>query len=242
MRISPSLLIAALFLPISAASAQNTSGVPEADVVAGEKPLGYRAAYSFEDGGADGFAHRFHYQQSLGDDWRLRLIFLQSVRGGGSFEFRSAQVQAQRQLFEAADHGGWSSAVRFDGVIPLADGQPGRARVDWINTIDLDDRWQARGVLLIGREVGAAARDGFGLETRAEATYKFDNGVRLGAQLFDSFNTTASCGSFDEQSHQLGFVIKGGLARGLTYNAGALFGLSRAAADVDLRLFLDYSL
>lgn len=230
-------------LAAAPAWAQNTSSVSGSDVKEGTRAFEYRAAFAPEnDGQPSAFAHRLHYVHAFDGSWQAKVIVTQSERGGAALKTRDVSFEVMHQFLESEDTGGWDSAIRFDGRVPTADNRPGRARADWLNSIDFGDGWQVRGNVYVGHEIGDLAKDGFTLETREELTHKFDNGVRIGAQMFNNFNTTAHFGSFDEQRHQLGPVIKGKLSKHLGYNAGVLFGLSGKAPDADFRLFISYSL
>lgn len=230
-------------LATAPAYAQNTSGVSGSDVKAGDQEFEYRAAFAPEyDGKPSAFAHRLSYKQAFDGSWSAKIIALQSERGGGSLEFRSVSIEVVKQFLESEDTGGWDSAFRVDGLIPTEDNRPGRVRAAWLNSVDFGDGWQVRGNIYMGREIGDLAKDGLTLETREELTRKLENGMRIGAQMFDNFNTTAHLGSFDEQRHQLGPVIKGKLSKHLGYNAGVLFGISDKAPDTDFRLFVTYTL
>lgn len=225
------------------AAAQNTSNVSGSDVKAGARTLEYRAAFAPEhDGEPSAFQHRLHYRRAFGERWGAKIAAVQNERGGGDLEFRSILVEVQRQILESEDTGGWDSAFRFDGRIPTEDNRPGRARADWLNSIDFGEGWRLRANVYLGHEIGDLARDGFTLETREEVTRKFDGGMRIGAQMFNNYNTTAHLGSFDEQRHQLGPVVKGEIGEHLGFTASVLFGLSEEAPDTDFRLFLSYSL
>jgi hypothetical protein len=231
----------ALCLFAAPAAAQNISGVSGADVKAGDTSIQYRAGFSAEDDGAEeAFAHRLHLQHSFDDSWFGRVIVFQGKRGSAPLTTRSVGLEFVRQFVESENSGGWDSAIRVDGLIPV-ERMPGRARIAWLNTVELNDRWEVRGNIYLSRAFGDAAADGLSIETREEATYKLDSGVRIGAQMFNNFNTTAHFGGFDEQRHQAGPVLKAKLADRVKLEAGALFGLSRAASDADFRVFLNYS-
>ncbi len=218
------------------ASAQNTSGLAGPEVKAGDRTLEYRVAYSANDSAPESFAHRLHYQQSLDDSWRLRIVASAIDREGGAFDFRAVQLHAFWQFVESEEKG-WDSALVSQLSVQTDNGD-GRFRLGWSSSIDLAPRWQVGGVIFAGREFGDSARGGAALELRGETTYRVSGALSVGAQMFSDLNTTADFGSFDEQRHQLGFMFKGKLAKRLSYNAGALFGVSEAAPDVDLRLFL----
>jgi len=234
-------LLWALFIS-GDAFAQSTSGVSGSDVKAGENLFEYRFSYSPENDGRDeGFAHRFHFQHGFSDSWRGRVLLSFGKRGAETLKAQTASVEILHQFKESEDTGGWDSAVRFDGNIPLQDGISGRARIAWHNAYSFENDVELRGVILLGHEFGDRAHDGVTIETREEITYKLSSGARIGAQLFDNYGTTAHFGSFNEQKHQLGPVFKGKLSNHVKYELSALFGLSHAASDADFRLFASYS-
>lgn len=232
---------AAFWLSAGPAAAQNTSGVSSPEIDPGEREFGYRIAYAAQDDGApSSFSHRFHYQQAVTDNLRLRLVGSFRDRDNATLDFASIAAEARWQLIESETHG-WDGALIFHFTAPTSAGRPERLRLGFPASVDLTERWQARAVFFTGVEIGEASRDGALLEARAETTYKLPNGMRVGAQMFSDFNTTAETGAFDEQSHQLGFVVKGELSKRLSYETGALFGVSQAASDADLRLFMSYA-
>lgn len=239
-------LAAALTAALSIASpalAQSVSGVSGADVKAGDDSFEYRAAFSPEnDGKEEGFAHRLHFQHAFDDSWRARVIVAQGKRGSEALTTQSVSVEILRQFLESEKTGGWDSAIRIDGTIPVEDGRPGRARVAWLNGVEFGERWDARANIYFAREFGDQRKDGVSIETREELTYKLDSGIKVGAQMFNSYGTTDHFGSFDNQKHQLGPVVKGKLGKHVKYEFSTLFGISRAASDADIRLFVSYAL
>lgn len=234
------LLISLAFLMLACggeAYSQNISGVSSAKVAAGEREIGYRAAYRLDGESADGFAQRFHYQQSLDDRWRVRVIALQSDERG-DLKFRSAQIEALMQFVEGDESGGWDSAIRADGTIPLEDLRPGRARLGWLNQYNAGGGWELRADLFVAHDIGGLARNSFMLEARAEASYRVAQGLRIGVQSYNSAFTV----DLGDQRRQLGLVIKRHITRRLAIEASALFGLSQDSPDADLRTFLALAL
>lgn len=225
------------------ALAQSTSNVSGSDVNAGEDLFEYRFAYSPENDGKDeGFVHRLHYQHGFSDAWRGRILLTLGKRGADPLKAQIASVEILHQFKESEDTGGWDSAIRIDGNIPLEDGRPGRARIGWHNSYEFENHVELRGVLLLGHEFGDRAKDGMSIETREELSYKLPSGVRIGAQIFDIYGTTDHFGSFNEQKHQLGPIIKGRLGKHARYEFSTLFGVSHAASDADIRFVFSYAL
>lgn len=236
--LTASLAAAGICLP---ASAQNISGVSGADVTANAAKFEYRAGYTPETNGDESaFAHRFNLQYGLDARWRIRAMLVQTDTGGAGLKTQDVSLEVMNQILESENAGGWDSAIRVDGRIPVADDRPGRVRVAWINNVDLGAGWAVRANIYTGKEIGDLAKDGITLETREEITYAAGNGIKVGAQLLNKFNTTANFGDFDEQRHQIGPVLKGRLFANIKYETSVLFGLSDAASDVDLRFFVSH--
>lgn len=233
-------LIAAAFF-VDGACAQNLSAVPSPDISPGDRSVDFRAGYALNEGGAaDVYSHRFHYQQAVGDDWRFRVIVQQNKRDGESIKTQSIQLQALTQFVRSETSGGWDSGVRFDGFIPVEGGRAGRVRVAWLNSLKLDPRWQVRGDVFVSRDIGDNAAAGLFLEIREEMICKTSDQLSLGAQFFHNLNTTDRFGSFNEQRHQFGPVAKMKLSKRLGLEASALFGASRAASDIEIRMAAAY--
>jgi hypothetical protein len=243
MRLSPFLvvLLVAFGAASSEAAAQSVSSVSGAEVKRGAE-FEYRAGYAREDDGhPEGFAQRFHFQYGFDDGWRGRIIVIQSKHGAEALQTRSVSLEIQKQILESKKTGGWSSAIRVEGLIPVQQAAPGKAKLAWLNTFELDARWQLRGNVYFNHSFGDNAVDGISIETREEATYKLPRDVKIGVQAFNFFNTTARFGSFDEQKHQIGPVVKGKIGKRVKYEISTLFGVSRAASDTDFRVFFGYS-
>ncbi|MEX0643712.1 MAG: hypothetical protein WD076_00255 [Parvularculaceae bacterium] len=224
------------------ALAQDVNGAPNPDVNAGDASVSLRLAYIPASGGAPyGFAEQLAFQKSLSGKWSVRASVQHGTRGGGDFSFRAAQVDGLYQFAEDQDVG-WDGSILVAVRMPDEGDGPGRAGGAFAAKVMLDDRWEVRGVVFAGGEFGLNARNGMTLGTRLEATRDIGALVRVGALLVDGYNTTAHFGGFNEQSHQLGVVLKGFLSRAISYNAGATFGISEAAAASEFRLFLFYAL
>jgi len=219
----------------------NTSSVFSPDVSEGDRSVEYRSSFEpGEDGGPDIFAHRLHYQQSLNEQTRWRLIGVMSD-SDQDLEYRYTRFELQHQLHED-ELDGFDSALRFELQIAEGDDTPSRARLAWTGKVDATPRWQLRANLLTGKQFDSGAKSGLLLETRWQATYKLESGTRIGLEMFNDLNTTADFGSFDEQEHTIGPIVKFDIARGWKAEASYLAGLSDDASDNTFRLHLKYQL
>ncbi len=233
----------ALSAIVSPALAQSVSGVSGSDVKDGEDTFEYRFAYSPDnDGREEGYTHRFHYQHGFSDSLRGRALILMGNKGGEPVEVQAVSAEVLYQFLESEQTNGWDSAIRVDGILSTSSGRPDRVRIGWHNAFELSDIFELRAVLLLGKELGDNHRAGVSIETREELTMKIHPKLRVGVQAFDNFNTTSHIGSFDEQRHQVGPVLKGKLTKRLKFEASTLFGISDDPTDIDARLFLSYSL
>ncbi|NWG93151.1 MAG: hypothetical protein HXY21_11705 [Parvularculaceae bacterium] len=223
------------------AAAQSVSGVSGSDVKAGEDVVEYRFAFSPDnDGREESFTHRLHYQHGFDDSLRGRVLVLMGNKGGEALEVQAVSAEALYQFLESEKTNGWDSAIRLDGILSTIDGKPDRVRIGWHNAFELSKALELRSVLLLGKELGDNHRGGLSIETREELTLKIHPKYRVGVQAFNNFNTTAHIGSFDEQRHQVGPIVKGKLTDQVKFELSALFGISDDPTDVDFRFFLSY--
>lgn len=238
MRVAFATLTFAVATP---ALAQNTASVPTADVAAGERGFEYRASYAMNDSGArDLFQHRFAYQHSFDGALRFMAFLQQGENGSRDLHFQRASLNLFAQLIESEDTGGWDFGLRFQGDIPLEDGRPGRARIGILNNLDFAKDWQLRSNIYFGRDIGDNRQQGVIIDAREEVTFRASERVRIGAQTFHAFNTTAHFGSFNSQRHQIGPLVRWKATKDVRIETSVLFGASRAASDIDLRVFATY--
>lgn len=238
------LIVSAAFasaVALGTAAAQSVSGVSGSDVKAGEDSVEYRFAFTPDnDGREEAYAHRFHYQHGFSDALRGRALILLGNKGGAPLDVQAVSAEALYQFLESEKTNGWDSAIRVDGILSTVDGRPDRVRIGWHNAFELSKALELRAVLLLGKELGDNRRDGISIETREELTLKIHPKYRFGLQAFNNFNTTAHIGSFDEQRHQVGPIIKGKLTDHVKFELSTLFGISDDPTDLDVRLFLSY--
>lgn len=239
MRAFPVLAYAAASFMTTGALAQNVGGVPSPVIPAGERLFEYRAAYGARDDGAvDVFAQRFHYQQTIAPDWRLRVLLVQEKRDGVSLKTPTLAAQLSHYLGAV---GAWKTGVRLDGDVALVDGRPDRLRGVWLNEVKLAEPLSVRADLFVARQFGDNAQDGVIIETREELDFNLSKTTTIGAQMFNVWGSTAGFGPWSAQRHQLGPMVRVKVGKHVKVEASALIGISEAAPDADFRLFMGYS-
>ncbi len=219
-------------LSVNTANAQNTGAVFGPVVTEGHRSVEYRAAF---DPDSDGFAQRFHYQQALNDRYQLRFLAQSRKTAESDFDFDFVQAELTWDITNA--NRDWQTGFRFD--VRVRDrGRPVTVGVDWTNQFRLNENWQARLLAITTLDLGSGARDGIGLQTRANLYRRVSDRQQLGLEMFSNYGTSADFLDLDEQSHQLGPFANWSLGNGYGVFSGLLVGISDAAPDLELRLFV----
>jgi hypothetical protein len=218
----------------------NVSNVFGPAVDADDLSVEYRLSYAPADGDRDSrLRQRLHFQYSFNERIRARLIaaYDELPRRGTAFSYSRLEVQWQygEDRYDKLD-----AALRFE--LQNGPGSADGVRVAWAGNVNLSGGWQVRGNVLLGRLIGSDAVSGLRLETRLQATYRLDSGIRLGFEMFDNFNSSAQFGSFDDQRHQLGPVLKLNVGRHWSLFASYLAGISDVAEDASWRVFVGRSI
>lgn len=221
--------------------AQATTNAYSSVVNPEQQGLEYRAAFTPEEGNRPSrFRERIHYQRPFKEHFRWRGIIQGSDTINGELELEWFQAELQWQIRNTSSHG-WDSALRFDARISKDGINPDRFGLNWSNQFSLGGPWQARAILLTTRDIGSRARSGVLIRTWTQLRYRLENGANIALEMFNSYGRTPSFGVFDKQKHQIGPAFTGRFRNGLSYNVGMLFGVSKAASDLDLRVFLSKS-
>lgn len=224
----------------SVASAQNVGGVFGPEVTPGSRALEFRTAFAPpSDGRPDRITSRLHYQQSVTDDLRLRVVVQGADTNVSGFDFDLVQFEAQYQFLED-EKAGVDSAVRLD-VLINDDVGPNLVSFNSTTDVPLGERWVWRGVVLAQVQFGPDRSDGLFLQTRSSLRYKINKAVNIQAQVFNFYGSTADFPDFRDQVHSVGPALAAKLGQGWSVEASTLFGLTNASSDVDFRVFLTKS-
>lgn len=235
-------MIRALFISLawlifsSPAVAQNTGGIFGPVVNEGHQSWQYRATFDPDAAsGASGFAQRLHYQHAVNGDVMWRILGQTRKTAASDLDFDFAQAELFWQLSD--DKSPYQTGLRFDARI-RNQGRPEQVGVNWMNEWNLADGWQVRAIGLSALQFGDNSADGVLIQTRGHISKAIDGGSRLGVEMFNNLGSTESFGSFKTQGHTIGPFVTTPIGDGFSVYAGTLFGLSEAAADTELRLWL----
>lgn len=224
------------FATVGSARAQNTGGVFGPKVTPGSEAIEWRVAFVPDEGDLDDrFASRFHYQRTVDDDLRLRVVLQGADLADDSADFAFAQFEAQWHFLDHEDNG-WDSALRLD--YQAASRNPDLIGLNWVSDVPLGAGLKLRGIILTGFQLGDDRDNGVFLQTRAALHYKLSDRLTAQIQTFNFYGSTAQDLSSDEQNHSVGPAVSGKLGNGWSFEASALIGVSGGAADLDFRFFL----
>ncbi len=221
------------------ALAQTTAGVFGPGISENDRSGQFRIAMSpGQNDGTDRWESRIHYQQAISDNLRSRIVLQGSNLENGSFESNFIQAELQWQFKKPDNNASWSSALRLDARFVEQDDGENRLGLNWTNQWNPGDKWQFNNVILTAVEIGNDVRDGLVLEVRNGVKYRINADTKVGVESFSALGRTNALGNFNTQNHRIGPVVTGKINDEISYLAGALFGASKPARDIDFRFWL----
>jgi hypothetical protein len=227
------LTLCALALVVSPiAYAQNTSGVFGPVIDEGERGWEYRATYEPD---SEGLAQRVHYQQALNGELRWRAVA--QVRKTDDSDVDLDYLRGEIVWQVTPDDQKYQSGFRFEGRYRFND-RPGDVTVHWANQWKHIDNWTMRFIVGATQQIGNDPADGLQIQTRASAMTSLSDGPKIGLELFSEYGSTSDWLDADEQEHEFGPVAVWKLNEDWNLYSGALFGLTDASADIQLRFRL----
>lgn len=154
------------------------------------------------------------------------------------YGLRSTEVEA---TFQLAPRGAWwvDSGLRFSYQ---QSHQPGEADEVATRLLLARQTGDFRHLLniIVEQQVGDFANENPTGELRLSSRYQWMKTINPGLEYYAEFNEWTNTRHFDNQRHRAGVAFYGRIADGVSYETGALFGLSERAEDVLLKFNLDY--
>ena len=245
MRVTPfdllHIFLLTMFLPVLCvtssgdARAQNTSGVIGPVVNEGHRSVQYRATYDLDN---EKFSNRTHYQQSINDDVSVRLVVQTKKTDDKTFDFEHVQGEILVQLTDNDQP--YQSGIRIDVRVRGNDSAK-FISLNWAHQYAVTDKISLRGTTLTHVEFGDDRRRGVDLKTRASATYRHNDQFQSGVEFYNAYGYTTDILPWSKQRHQIGGFLNTKLNHGYALFTGALFGVTNATPDQELRVFLSRS-
>lgn len=189
-------------------------------------------------------------RQNQDDRWRTRLmtdygftdwfasgIYLQGDRRDDKNMELDAVIWENRFEFTDTSTDGFYSGIRLRYTYRDGDKKPDQAHVRFILGAPVGN-WELRANPIIYKEIGQDSRSGLGLDARFQVTYGYLENHRVGLENFSDMGIIRNMRRFDKQSHTIGPVFTGKITPSLTYETGYAMGISKAAPDHTVKLFL----
>lgn len=235
-RFSIRLLVTVGVLVWGAFSASGLSTVFSPDVKAGDRSVEYRFSYVEE---TERQGHRFHAQWAHNETVRSRLVLAGRKDEGADFDYRFTRLETLWQFAED-EEAGYDGAVRLDLQAADGDNEPHRIGTWLVGQYEVADGWRLRGGLFGSYEIGPGRDEGIGVQARGAVLRRVISDWTAGLEYFGNLNTTEDFGSFDEQRHQVGFLLRTSVL-GLALQGRMLVGVSEGASDLEVRLNAGWS-
>ncbi|MEM7328283.1 MAG: hypothetical protein AAF437_06045 [Pseudomonadota bacterium] len=212
--------------------AQNTGGIFPPMVNEGHKSAQYRVAYNPD---TEGLSQRVHYQQAINGNLMWRGLVSARKTDDSEVDFDFVQAELFWELSDDDDE--WKTGLRFDARI-RDDDRPGLVGVHWTNQFPITETWTGRFVALSAIDIGDDARDGMFLQTRGNLFTRLQSGQTVGVEFFNAYGSTDNFLDLDKQGHSVGPFASFPVVEDWSLFTGALFGLTDASADAELRLWV----
>jgi len=215
------------------------AGIGNAAVNKGQLTAHWRTSYSTDKDNAgldERFRNRAMLDYGFTDDFAFGLYMQTDNRGNDSHE-QDAMIGEAR--FELADvkANGYYSGFRLRYTHRDGDKTPSNAHIRLIAGVPIG-KWDMRINQIFAYEVGQDAKGGVGVDTRLQSTYFYHPDHRVGLESFSDFGYGSRWTNFNQQNHTLGPVFAGKIDDGLFYEFGYRRGVSDAAADNTVKLFI----
>ncbi len=230
-----SLVVLTTSIPVYA----GVGGIGTATVNEGVFSTHLRVSYADDDESQSldtRFRNRLMLDYGFTDDFAFGVYLQGDNRGNDNQELDAIIADARFELAEVAEHG-FYSGFRLRYTFQDGDKKPDNAHIRLIAGVPVD-QWDFRINQIFAYQLGEGSGGGIGVDTRLQASYKYHPEHRVGVESFSNFGFGSRNTGFDDQNHVVGPVFAGKIQEGLSYEFGSRHGISEAAADHTVRLFL----
>lgn len=235
-------IITFLFLAFSTISQPSyaTNKVSSPEVTQDKLELEYRAGYDIDDRNSrDGASqHKFLVNYGISDRLRPEIKLVINDSATGDTRVSGVEPGLKWQFLEKDE--AWVSAA-LEGVYKLSTQSHG---IDVFESKLLLGKQTGKlhhlANIAVEHEIGAGRRSGTALIASWKTKYHLTDYAEPGIEFHSNFGKLNDGLSYNEQNHQLGPSISGGIGENFRYDIGYLFGVSDAATDGRIKLILGY--
>lgn len=216
--------------------AQTTSGIMNPEVRSEERAYSFRVAAAQGDTISEtNIAARAYLQKAVTDNFQGRLTLEGHKTDRNKFSLHFVQLGLQWQVFEEERHG-WAGAFRIDSR--LAKDQKSQIGFNWASQAEIYNTLSVRHMLGFTNPFDRNDQNSTNFSSRLSFNYEISSNIQLSLQLYSDIKSTTGLKEFQEQDHRIGPGISLKVAEGTSLFTGPLFGMSDAANDLDMRLWL----
>lgn len=211
-----SVLICFLLLLQLNAAIANNGGVHGPVVKIGHSQLDARYTYAnMDDNKPELRAFRFHYETSLNNTFKLRLVagFKEFGHNSPSWELNVGKIEILYNFNKFNQSGktdNFSSGIRFDLRARKGSAHDDFA-VHWTNQYNLSKHYYTRAILILGKNVSGNQTRSLQIGSRFAIYKKINNDYQTGIELYDGYGEIDDVSSLDKQTHQIGPMFSGNI-------------------------------
>lgn len=226
----------------SLAHAGTVSSVGSPKVTKGKTKV--EARFGYADADKDSSQdQRIRFRQQIDHgftDWyAARIVVQQDDRKGDSFEHSSIRLSNRFHILETKDNG-FDLGARIEYTHVDGDKTPSSITTGAYQLIPYGE-YEIRMNQLLSHDVGKDSNDGVAAELRFQVTRAFSDTHRLGLESFNDFGNLTELSGYSNQQHEIGPVLKGKIGNGFAYETGYRAGVSKSAANHNVKFFLSKS-
>lgn len=208
------LLVGLLFLFQLNVAIANNGGVHGPTVKIGHSQFDARYTYAnMDENKPELRASRFHYETSLNNAFKLRLVA--GFKGFGtsqnSWELNAGKVELLynfNKFDESSNSDKFASGIRFD-LRARKGAPPEDFAVHWTNQYNMSSRYFARGILILGKNISGNKSRNIQLGSRFAIYKKINHKYQTGIELYDGYGKIDDVSPLDKQTHQIGPMFSG---------------------------------
>jgi hypothetical protein len=203
--LAASLLSMMYFCPSEYAFANN-GGVHGPNVKADTHSAEFRMNTSNSNDSTDGREqYRVHYQRAFNDRFQVRMVL--QYRDFDGFEYDNAKAEFLYN-YKKANSDNYAAAVRIDARTRRGQ-RPEDIAIHWTHQYNINKSLFVRGIAILDKNIteNGAGEKPMTVASRFSITKRLDNGIMIGAEMYNSYGELNDISDSNEQQHQLGPTI-----------------------------------
>ncbi len=228
-----SLLSMTLLCPAGYVNANN-GGVHGPNVKADTHSAEFRMNTTNSDDNTDGREqYRVHYQRAFNDRLQVRMVL--QYRDFGSFEYDNVKAEFLYN-YKKASSDNYAAAVRIDARTRRGQ-RPEDIAIHWTHQYNIDKSLFVRGIAILDKNIteNGAGEKPTTVASRFSITKRLNNGLMIGAEMYNNYGELNDISDSNEQRHQLGPTIMYSQDGWYIYGR-YLSGLTSATSDHNVSL------